>query len=88
MYSIKAITVKVKSTAVINSFGKFCSIEGLGFNITNCFNENAGLPSFKRKNMYAGLEPPQMNGDTPHDSGHGGGGGGHQVGEELQRTRK
>lgn len=46
------------------------------------------LPSSdKRKNMYAGLEPPQMNGDTPHDSGHGGGGG-HQVGEELQRTRK
>jgi len=39
--------------------------------------------------MYAGLEPPQMNGDTPHDSGHGGGGGGgHEVGEELQRTRK
>ncbi|XP_047425816.1 electrogenic sodium bicarbonate cotransporter 1-like isoform X2 [Mugil cephalus] len=46
------------------------------------------LPSSdKRKNMYAGLEPPQMNGDTPHDTGHGGGGG-HQVGEELQRTRK
>ncbi|XP_030004861.1 electrogenic sodium bicarbonate cotransporter 1-like isoform X4 [Sphaeramia orbicularis] len=46
------------------------------------------LPSSdKRKNMYAGLEPPQMNGDTPHDAG-GGGGGGHQVGEELQRTRK
>uniref|UniRef100_A0A671VF42 Anion exchange protein n=1 Tax=Sparus aurata TaxID=8175 RepID=A0A671VF42_SPAAU len=33
------------------------------------------LPSSdKRKNMYAGLEPPQMNGDTPHDAGHGGGG--------------
>uniref|UniRef100_A0A3Q1EG19 Anion exchange protein n=1 Tax=Acanthochromis polyacanthus TaxID=80966 RepID=A0A3Q1EG19_9TELE len=47
------------------------------------------LPSSdKRKNMYAGLEPPQMNGDTPHDPGHGGGGGGHEVGEELQRTRK
>ncbi|XP_072227465.1 electrogenic sodium bicarbonate cotransporter 1-like [Leuresthes tenuis] len=52
------------------------------------------LPSSdKRKNMYAGLEPPQMNGDTPHDSGHGGGGGGgggggHEVGQELQRTRK
>ncbi|KAM3599156.1 uncharacterized protein V6R79_000992 [Siganus canaliculatus] len=46
------------------------------------------LPSSdKRKNMYAGLEPPQMNGDTPHDAGHGGGGG-HQVGEELQCTRK
>ncbi|XP_038160945.1 electrogenic sodium bicarbonate cotransporter 1-like isoform X5 [Cyprinodon tularosa] len=46
------------------------------------------LPSSdKRKNMYAGGEAPQMNGDTPHDSGHGGGGG-HQVGEELQCTRK
>ncbi|KAM9841801.1 electrogenic sodium bicarbonate cotransporter 1-like isoform 1-T2 [Aulostomus maculatus] len=46
------------------------------------------LPSSdKRKNMYAGLEPPQMNGDTPHDAGHGGGGG-HEVGQELQRTRK
>ncbi|XP_068562692.1 electrogenic sodium bicarbonate cotransporter 1-like isoform X2 [Cebidichthys violaceus] len=48
------------------------------------------LPSSdKRKNMYVGLEAPQMNGDTPHDEGHGGGGGGgHEVGEELQRTRK
>ncbi|KAM9820505.1 electrogenic sodium bicarbonate cotransporter 1-like [Neosynchiropus ocellatus] len=48
------------------------------------------LPSSdKRKNMYAGLEPPHMNGDTPHDPGHGaGGGGGHQVGEELQCTRR
>uniref|UniRef100_A0A665VZK4 Anion exchange protein n=1 Tax=Echeneis naucrates TaxID=173247 RepID=A0A665VZK4_ECHNA len=46
------------------------------------------LPSSdKRKNMYAGVEPPHMNGDAPHDAGHGGGGG-HQVGEELQRTRK
>ncbi|XP_074545936.1 electrogenic sodium bicarbonate cotransporter 1-like [Halichoeres trimaculatus] len=46
------------------------------------------LPSQdKRKNLYAGLEPPQMNGDTPHDAGHGAGGG-HEVGEELQRTRK
>uniref|UniRef100_A0A3P8RET6 Anion exchange protein n=1 Tax=Astatotilapia calliptera TaxID=8154 RepID=A0A3P8RET6_ASTCA len=46
------------------------------------------LPSSdKRKNMYTGLEAPQMNGDTPHDTGHGGGGG-HQVGEELQRTGK
>uniref|UniRef100_UPI0037E71C42 electrogenic sodium bicarbonate cotransporter 1-like isoform X1 n=1 Tax=Semicossyphus pulcher TaxID=241346 RepID=UPI0037E71C42 len=46
------------------------------------------LPSSdKRKNMYVGLDPPQMNGDTPHDAGHGGGGG-HEVGEELQRTRK
>lgn len=37
--------------------------------------------------MYVGLEPPQMNGDPPHDAGHGGGGG-HEVGEELQCTRK
>lgn len=37
--------------------------------------------------MYTGLEAPQMNGDTPYDTGHGGGGG-HQVGEELQRTGK
>lgn len=37
--------------------------------------------------MYVGLEAPQMNGDPPHDSGHGGGGG-HEVGEELQCTRK
>ncbi|XP_028274443.1 electrogenic sodium bicarbonate cotransporter 1-like isoform X2 [Parambassis ranga] len=45
------------------------------------------LPSSdKRKNMYTGSEAPQMNGDTPHDAGHGG--GGHDVGEELQRTRK
>ncbi|TWW66365.1 electrogenic sodium bicarbonate cotransporter 1 isoform X2 [Takifugu flavidus] len=51
------------------------------------------LPSSdKRKNMYAGVEAPQMNGDTQHDAGHGaaggGGGGGHQVGEELQHTGK
>ncbi|TDH02264.1 hypothetical protein EPR50_G00171280 [Perca flavescens] len=46
------------------------------------------LPSSdKRKHMYAGSEAPQMNGDTPHDAGHGGGGG-HEVGEELQFTRK
>lgn len=40
--------------------------------------------------MYSGVEVPQMNGDTIHDSGHGagGGGGGHQVGEELQHTGK
>ncbi|XP_053181891.1 solute carrier family 4 member 4a isoform X6 [Scomber japonicus] len=42
------------------------------------------LPSSdKRKNMYAGGES-QMNGDMPHDGGHGG--GGHGGGEELQRT--
>ncbi|KAG7499466.1 hypothetical protein JOB18_039419 [Solea senegalensis] len=46
------------------------------------------LPSSdKRKNMYTGLEGPQMNGDTAHDAGHGGGGG-HEVGEELQFTRR
>ncbi|KAL7391979.1 hypothetical protein ABVT39_017543 [Epinephelus coioides] len=42
------------------------------------------LPSSdKRKNMYAGGDS-QMNGDMPHDGGHGG--GGHAVGEELQKT--
>lgn len=34
--------------------------------------------------MYAGVDP-QMNGDMPHDGGHGGGGG-HEVGEELTKT--
>ncbi|KAM9810351.1 solute carrier family 4 member 4a [Neosynchiropus ocellatus] len=43
------------------------------------------LPSpDKRKNMYAGVDI-QMNGDMPHDGGHGGGGG-HAVGDELQKT--
>uniref|UniRef100_A0AAQ5Y8D8 Anion exchange protein n=1 Tax=Amphiprion ocellaris TaxID=80972 RepID=A0AAQ5Y8D8_AMPOC len=43
------------------------------------------LPSSdKRKNMYAGGDS-QMNGDMPHDGGHGGGGG-HEIGEELQKT--
>ena len=37
-----------------------------------------------RKNMYSGGENVQMNGDTPHDGGHGG--GGHADCEELQRT--
>ncbi|KAM9743338.1 solute carrier family 4 member 4a isoform 1-T1 [Menidia menidia] len=42
------------------------------------------LPSSdKRKNMYAGGDP-QMNGDMPHDGGHGG--GGHETGEELEKT--
>ncbi|XP_022058275.1 solute carrier family 4 member 4a isoform X1 [Acanthochromis polyacanthus] len=42
------------------------------------------LPSSdKRKNMYAGGDS-QMNGDMPHDGGHGG--GGHEIGEELQKT--
>lgn len=36
-----------------------------------------------RKNMYAGGDV-QMNGDMPHDGGYGG--GGHAVGEELQKT--
>ncbi|KAM9393105.1 solute carrier family 4 member 4a [Pholidichthys leucotaenia] len=44
------------------------------------------LPSpEKRKNMYAGGES-QMNGDMPHDGGHGG--GGHAVGDELKKTGK
>lgn len=34
--------------------------------------------------MYSGGENLQMNGDTPHDGGHGG--GGHGDCEELQRT--
>ncbi|KAG8454210.1 hypothetical protein GDO86_000738 [Hymenochirus boettgeri] len=43
------------------------------------------LPSSdKRKNMYAGGENVQMNGDTPHDAGHGG--GGHGDTPELRRT--
>ncbi|KAJ8404537.1 hypothetical protein AAFF_G00338040 [Aldrovandia affinis] len=46
------------------------------------------LPSSdKRKNMYAGGDGMQMNGDTPHDGGPGGGGG-HHVSEELQKTGK
>ncbi|XP_043968768.1 solute carrier family 4 member 4a isoform X3 [Gambusia affinis] len=43
------------------------------------------LPSSdKRKNMYAGGDS-QMNGDMPHDGGHGGGGG-HAMGDELKKT--
>ncbi|XP_041109000.1 electrogenic sodium bicarbonate cotransporter 1-like isoform X3 [Polyodon spathula] len=43
------------------------------------------LPSSdKRKNMYAGGDNVQMNGDTPLDGGHGG--GGHHVSEELKKT--
>ncbi|XP_053337378.1 solute carrier family 4 member 4a isoform X5 [Clarias gariepinus] len=43
------------------------------------------LPSSdKRKNMYAGGDNAQMNGDTPHDGGHGG--GGHAIGDELKKT--
>ncbi|XP_068577165.1 solute carrier family 4 member 4a isoform X2 [Cebidichthys violaceus] len=42
------------------------------------------LPSSdKRKNMYAGGDS-QMNGDMPHDGGHGG--GGHATGDELKKT--
>uniref|UniRef100_UPI0037E7ADD2 solute carrier family 4 member 4a isoform X2 n=1 Tax=Semicossyphus pulcher TaxID=241346 RepID=UPI0037E7ADD2 len=42
------------------------------------------LPSSdKRKNMYAGGDS-QMNGDMPHDGGHGG--GGHAVGDELKKS--
>lgn len=36
--------------------------------------------------MYSGGENVQMNGDTPHDGGHGGGGGGHADSEELKKT--
>uniref|UniRef100_A0A672KKJ4 Anion exchange protein n=1 Tax=Sinocyclocheilus grahami TaxID=75366 RepID=A0A672KKJ4_SINGR len=45
------------------------------------------LPSSdKRKNMYAGGDSTQMNGDTPHSGGHGG--GGHAVGDELKKSGK
>ncbi|XP_059403723.1 electrogenic sodium bicarbonate cotransporter 1-like isoform X3 [Carassius carassius] len=45
------------------------------------------LPSSdKRKNMYAGGDSTQMNGDMPHSGGQGG--GGHTVGDELKRTGK
>nr|ACK37865.1 sodium bicarbonate cotransporter [Opsanus beta] len=40
-------------------------------------------PPEKRKHMYAGGGNMQMNGDAPYDEGHG---GGHAVGEELQKT--
>lgn len=40
-----------------------------------------------RKNQFAALETPPMNGDAPQDAGAGGGGG-HGVGEELQCTRR
>ncbi|KAI4821241.1 hypothetical protein KUCAC02_029183 [Chaenocephalus aceratus] len=44
------------------------------------------LPSSdKRKNMYAGGDS-HMNGDMPHDGGHGG--GGHATGDELNKTGK
>ncbi|XP_063752650.1 solute carrier family 4 member 4a isoform X2 [Eleginops maclovinus] len=44
------------------------------------------LPSSdKRKNMYAGGDS-HMNGDMPHDGGHGG--GGHAAGDELKKTGK
>uniref|UniRef100_A0A4W4E2Z2 Anion exchange protein n=1 Tax=Electrophorus electricus TaxID=8005 RepID=A0A4W4E2Z2_ELEEL len=43
------------------------------------------LPSSdKRKNMYAGGDSTHMNGDMPHEGGHGG--GGHAIGEELKKT--
>lgn len=43
-------------------------------------------PSFllSRKNMYAGGDSTQMNGDTPHGGGHGG--GGHTTSDELKKT--
>ncbi|XP_072351358.1 electrogenic sodium bicarbonate cotransporter 1-like isoform X2 [Scyliorhinus torazame] len=43
------------------------------------------LPSSdKRKNMFSGGESIQMNGDMPHDGGHGG--GGNEVPDELKKT--
>ncbi|XP_056448144.1 electrogenic sodium bicarbonate cotransporter 1-like isoform X2 [Gadus chalcogrammus] len=41
--------------------------------------------SGKRKNMFSGGDNSQMNGDMPHD---GGGGGGHEIGDELKKTGK
>ncbi|CAL8328349.1 unnamed protein product [Arctogadus glacialis] len=41
--------------------------------------------SDKRKNMFSGGDNSQMNGDMPHD---GGGGGGHEIGDELKKTGK
>ena len=35
--------------------------------------------------MFSGGDNSQMNGDMPHD---GGGGGGHEVGDELKKTGK
>ncbi|KAG7267875.1 hypothetical protein CRUP_003455 [Coryphaenoides rupestris] len=40
----------------------------------------------ERKNMYAGGDNSQMNGDMPHDGGHGS--GGHETGDELKKTGK
>ncbi|XP_060707502.1 electrogenic sodium bicarbonate cotransporter 1-like isoform X3 [Hemiscyllium ocellatum] len=43
------------------------------------------LPSSdKRKNMFAGGEAIQMNGDMPHDGGQAG--GGHEIPDELKKT--
>uniref|UniRef100_A0A673BUG8 Anion exchange protein n=1 Tax=Sphaeramia orbicularis TaxID=375764 RepID=A0A673BUG8_9TELE len=53
--------------------------------IDEFLDEVISLPSSdKRKNMYSGGDS-QMNGDMPHDGGHGGGGG-HAVGDELKKT--
>ncbi|GCC20621.1 hypothetical protein chiPu_0019184, partial [Chiloscyllium punctatum] len=38
----------------------------------------------QRKNMFAGGEAIQMNGDMPHDGGQGG--GGHEIPDELKKT--
>ena len=35
--------------------------------------------------MFSGGDNSQMNGDMPHD---GGGGGGHEIGDELKKTGK
>uniref|UniRef100_A0A8C5P6Q7 Anion exchange protein n=1 Tax=Leptobrachium leishanense TaxID=445787 RepID=A0A8C5P6Q7_9ANUR len=42
--------------------------------------------SDKRKNQYSGAENIHMNGEAPHDAGHGG--GGHGDTPELQKTGK
>lgn len=53
--------------------------------LCSVFN-NYVLVMLSRKNMYAGGDSTQMNGDTPHSGGQGG--GGHAVGDELKRTGK
>lgn len=62
------------TTSAVHSYYIFCYIY-----FDNCYY----CPTH-RKNMYAGGESVQMNGDTPHDAGHGG--GGHGDSPELQRT--
>ena len=56
----------------------------LKLNGVKCFEHNNVCVCVFRKNMYAGGDNMHMNGDTPHEGGHGG--GGHAVGDELKKT--